>query len=134
MPSFTNSAFAFFYKRILQINQSSNTGVDDTPRKIQDGSGVDTSISVAKNGIHIQPENADITSTMLVRSLLGANIFAVDTINSKVKVGSSQVEATTQFKEMGLYEFSPNAAGYHYPLIANKVGMQGAEALTYDDD
>ena len=37
------------------------------------------------------------------------------------------------FKEMGLYEFSP-VAGYHNPLIANNVGMQGAEALTSDND
>ena len=38
-------------------------------------------------------------------------------------------------KEMGLYEFSPNASAYHYPLIANRVGMAaGVESLSFDSD
>ena len=131
MPTFTGKTFASFYKNLLGIDQTSNAGVDDTPRKLQDGSGVDTSISIAKNGMIVQPENADSTSTMLVRTLLGANVLSVDTDNSKVKTGASQVDATTQFKEMGLYDFTP-AAGYHYPLVANTMHFETAFAADND--
>ena len=133
MPSFTGKTFASFYKNILGINQSTNTGVDATGRSIQDGAGNNTCMSVSDDTLDITPKNDNTISTFRVRSTTN-NVLACDTINSKVLVGPSQVSATTLFKEMGLYEFSPNSAGYHYPLISNRVGMQGAEALTYDDD
>ena len=134
MPSFLTNTFASFFNRIIQLNQSGNTGVDSTTRNLQTGDGVNTSVSLSDDVLSVQPVNDDTTGAMLVKNKGGSNILAVDTDNSKVLVGPSQVSATTLFKEMGLYEFSPNSAGYHYPLISNRVGMQGAEALTYDDD
>ena len=134
MPSFLTNTFASFFNRIIQLNQSGNTGVDSTTRNFQTGDGVNTSVSLSDDVLSVQPVNDDTTGAMLVKNKGGSNILAVDTDNSKVLVGPSQVSATTLFKEMGLYEFSPNSAGYHYPLISNRVGMQGAEALTYDDD
>ena len=134
MPSFLTNTFASFFNRIIQLNQSGNTGVDSTTRNLQTGDGVNTSVSLSDDVLSVQPVNDDTTGAMLVKNKGGSNILAVDTDNSKVLVGPSQVSATTLFKEMGLYEFSPNSAGYHYPLISNRVGMQGAEALTYDED
>tara|TARA_Y100000034_G_C6891887_1_gene410459 strand:+ start:995 stop:1783 length:789 start_codon:yes stop_codon:yes gene_type:complete len=134
MPTFQNTTFSSFFKRILQVSQTSNTGVDATTRAVQTGDGVATSISISDDVLSVQPQNDNTTGAFLVKNQGGSNILAVDTTNSLVKAGVSQVNTLTMVKEMGLYEFSPNTAGYHYPLIANRVGMQGAEALTYDED
>ena len=70
---------------------------------------------------------------MLVKNQGGSNILTVDTTNSKVLMGASQVPPTL-FKEMGLYDFSPTA-GYHYPLIANTMFVPtGATAFAGDND
>ena len=133
MPTFTGKKFSDFYKNLLGINQSSNTGVDTTTRTIQDGKGFDTAISLSDDVLQVQPVTDNSVETLRVNNQGGDSIFAVDTNSNLVKVGASRVNATTLFKEMGLYEFSPNA-GYHYPLIANNVGMAGAEGLTADND
>ena len=134
MATKTGKTPAETYPNDLSINQSSGVGIDSTTRQIHDGLGQSTSISLSDDVLSVEPVNDNTTGTMLVKTSGGSNILAVDTTNSLVKAGASQVNTVTLFKEMGLYEFSPNTAGYHYPLIANKVGMQGAEALTYDDD
>ena len=135
MPTFTGKTFASFYKNLLGIDQTSNTGVDATTRQMQDGAGNNTAISLSDDVLSVQPINDDTTGAMLVKTQGGSNILAVDTDNKLVKVGSSQVSATTLFKEMGIYDFSPNAAGYHYPLIANTmVVSSGAAAFAYDND
>ena len=134
MPTFTGKTFASFYKNILGINQSSNTGVDTTTREVHDGNGQTTSVSLSDDVLSVKPVNDNSVGTLLCKNQSSSNILAVDTTNSQVLVGSDQINATTLFKEMGLYEFSPSSTGYHYPLIANRVGMQGEEALTADND
>ena len=47
MGSFTGKAFANFYKNILGIDQTGNTGVDVAARRIQDGAGQDTSTRIS---------------------------------------------------------------------------------------
>ena len=47
MPSLTGKKPSDAYKRLLQINQSSNTGVDATTRNIQDGDGGSTVASIS---------------------------------------------------------------------------------------
>ena len=127
MPTFTGKTFSSFYKNILGLNQSSNTGVDATTRVIHDGAGNSTSVSLSDDVLQVQPVNDD-GNTLLVKNQGGSNILAVDTDNSKVLVGASQVPANTQIKEMGLYDFSPTGAGYHYPLIANTMHFESAYA------
>ena len=134
MPSFLTKTFSSFFNRIIQLNQSDNSGVDSTTRNLQTGDGTNTSASLSDDVFAVQPVNDNTTGSMIVKNQGGSNILAVDTTNSVVLVGAAQVNALTLFKEMGLYEFSPATAGYHYPLIANNVGMQGAEAMTSDDD
>ena len=134
MPSFTGKTFSNFYKNILGINQASNTGIDSTVRTVQDGDGNNTALSLGTRAVKVTNTTHNTTTAFVTTNSDDENILAVDTTNSLVKAGASQVNALTLYKEMGLYEFSPNAAGNHYPLIANRVGMQGAEALTYDDD
>ena len=133
MPSFLSKAFNTYFNRIAQIDQSSNSGVDATTRRLQTGDGVNTSISLSDDQLTVKPNNDDTTTTFNVSSKGGTNILEVDTTNSLVKAGVSQTNALTLYKEMGLYEFSPGGgADYHNPVIANNVGMQGAESITYD--
>ena len=120
MPTFTGKTFANFYKNILGINQSSNTGVDATTRVVHDGDGNSSSLSLSDDVLSVQPVNDDTTRTMLVKNKGGSNILAVDTTNSQVLAGAGQVNATTLYKEMGLYDFSPTA-GVHNPLVANNM-------------
>jgi len=126
MPTFTGKTFASFYKNLLGLNQSSNTGVDATTRTVHDGAGQSTSVSLSDDVLSVQPQNDDSVGSLLCKNSGGSNILAVDTTNSKVLMGASQVPATL-FKEMGLYDFSPTA-GYHYPLIANTMHFESAYA------
>ena len=134
MPSFQGNPLANFYKRIMQINQTSNTGVDATTRNIQTGDGTNTALSLSDDQVMVKPQTDNTTSALSVANQGGSNILEVDTANSLVKAGASLVNVNTMHKSMGLYEFSPAGTGYHNPLIANRVGMQGAEALTSDTD
>ena len=130
MPTKQGKTYASFYKNDLAVNQSSNTGVDDHTRVIHDGAGNSTSISLSDDVLSVQPVNDNTTGAMLVKNQGGSNILAVDTTNSKVLLGESQVPPTL-FKEMGLYDFSPTA-GYHYPLIANTMHFESAYAADND--
>ena len=101
MPTFTGKTFANFYKNILGLNQSSNTGVDATTRVIHDGAGQSTSISLSDDVLSVQPVNDNTTGTMLVKNQGGSNIFAVDTSGSRVLVGASQVVTNIQYAYFG---------------------------------
>ena len=134
MPTFVNKTFASYFKNLLGMNQSSNTGVDATTRAVQDGAGNNTSISLSNDVLSVQPIRGNTTGTFLTKNLGGSNILAVDTINSKVLVGASQIAANTLFKEMGIYDFSP-VAGYHHPLVASNMFIPtGATGFAADAD
>ena len=120
MPTKTGKPLSSYYGNDLTINQSSNTGIDGSTREIQDGFGNNTAILLSDDVLFVKPQNDNTTRTLAVQNAGGDIILAVSTTNSKVYVGASQVEANTQFKEMGLYDFSPTA-GVHNPLIANNM-------------
>ena len=128
MPSFISNPFSNFFKRLLQVNQATNTGVDATTRNIQDGDGNNTSISLSDDSLFVKPQNDNTTRTLAVQNSDGDIILSVDTTNSRVNVGKDQARATTLFKEMGLYDFSPTSVGYHYTLIANTMHFESAYA------
>ena len=121
MPTKTGKTYASYYKNDLAINQSSNTGVDATTRVVHDGAGQSTSISLSNNVLSVQPVNNNSTRTMLVKNQSGSNIMTVDTTNSKVLVGASQVAANTQYAYFGNdYSGSSNfAADRHYAIAFN---------------
>ena len=97
MPTKTKKTYASYYGNDVAINQTSNTGVDSTTRKLQDGFGNNTSISLSDDVLQVKPVNDDTTSTMNVQTSGGSTILAVDTSNSLVKVGATQVHATTMY-------------------------------------
>ena len=128
-----NKTYASRYKTDVSVSQTSNTGFDSTTRKLCSGDGADSAASLSDDVLSVQPVNDDTTGTMIVKNQGGSNILSVDTTNSKVLMGASQVPPTL-FKEMGLYDFSPTA-GYHYPLIANTMFIPtGATAFAGDND
>ena len=101
MPTFLGKPFNSYFKNIFGINQSTNTGVDATTRVVHDGAGNSTSISLSDDVLSVQPVNDDTTGAMLVKNQSGSNILAVDTTNSKVLVGASQVASNTQYIYFG---------------------------------
>ena len=126
MGTFQGNPFSGFFKRILQFGHSGNNGTPTSTTSIQAGDGVATSVSLSDDVLQVQPQNDDSVGSLLCKNSGGSNILAVDTTNSKVLMGASQVPPTL-FKEMGLYDFSPTA-GYHYPLIANTMHFESAYA------
>jgi hypothetical protein len=116
MPSFTGKTFSSFYKNLLGMNQSSNTGVDATTRNIQDGAGNNSSLSLSDDVLSVQPVNDDSSGTILCKTKSGSTIFSVDTTNSKVLVGASRVAANTQYAHFGVSSTAALSAvaGTHY--------------------
>ena len=123
MPTFTGKTFATFYKNILGINQSSNTGVDATLRAVQDGAGNNTVLAMSNDNLLVQPENDNSGSTLWVKNVAGDNVMQVSTTDNKVLVGASQVAANTQYAYFGVGSaFALSAvAGTHYAVPFNNV-------------
>tara|TARA_Y100000310_G_scaffold100154_1_gene98004 strand:- start:548 stop:1354 length:807 start_codon:yes stop_codon:yes gene_type:complete len=120
MPSFSQKAFNSYWKRIFQISQTTNTGADGTTRNVETGDGRATSINLSDDVFSVKPVDDDSVGTMLVKNTASSNILAVDTTNSKVLVGASQVAASTHYKEFGFYQLDQQA-GYHVALIAGNM-------------
>ena len=133
MPTFTGKPYSSYYKNILGLNSASHTGVSAGSLYVQDGAGQNTAIRLSDDQLGIVPQNDNTVNTFIVHNSGGSSILAVDSTNSKVLLGESQVPPTL-LKEMGLYDFSPTA-GYHYPLIANTMFVPtGATAFAGDND
>ena len=131
MPSFLTKTFSSFFNRLCQVNQSGNSGADATVRTMQTGDGVDTALSFSTRHVKVTNTTHNTTTAFVVTNKDNENILAVDTDASKVLVGASQVNTLTLFKEMGLYDFTPEA-GYHYPLVANTMHFETAFAADRD--
>ena len=121
MPTFTGKSFSTFYKNILGINQSSNTGIDATGRKIQDGAGNNTAISLSDDDLSVKPVNDDTTRTFRVQKQNNDTVFAIDTTNSKVFAGSTQTVVNTFYQPFSCHLLTP-VAGEHMPLLAVPAG------------
>ena len=131
MPSKTGNKYSDFYKRDLQINQSSNTGVDATPRTVQSGDGVDASLALGTNMTIIQPRALDTSTAFQVANKAGAAIFSVDSDNTLVKAGLSQVNVNTQYAQFGDDYASDSlfAADTWYPIT---FGMSESSTVLGD--
>ena len=126
MPTFQNTTFASFFKRIFQVSQTSNAGVDATTRNVQTGDGVNTSISISDDVLQVQPQNDNTVGTLLCKQSGGNNVLAVDTTNSKVLVGASQTATNTQYAHFGISSGDSLWAGCladtHYAVPFNVFG------------
>ena len=126
MPTKEGKTYSSYYKNGPQIRQSSNTGVDSTTRILEDGAGQSTSISLSDDVLSVQPVNDDSVGTLLCKNSGGSNILAVDTTNSKVLVGVSQVAANTQYIHFNaLNHLAVN--GVHYAMGLGSSSFAGLE-------
>lgn len=115
MPTKQGKAPASYYKNDVTINQASNTGIDATTRNIQDGAGNNTAISLSDDVLSVQPVNDSTVGTFLVKSQGGSNVFAVNTTDSKVLIGASQIAANTFYQRLSVVNHTPSI-GYHHPM------------------
>lgn len=99
------------YKSLLKVADETN-GVTGTLSTVEDGEGTSSSLSVSQGQIMIYP-NSDTIRTLRVRNASGTDLLVVDTSNSLVKVGTSQVSATTQLLTFSAFRLVPYGAGYH---------------------
>ena len=132
MPTKEGKTYSSFYKNGPQIRQTSNTGVDSTTRVLEDGAGQSTSISLSDDVLSVQPVTDNTTGTMLVKNQGGSNILAVDTTNSKVLLGASQLPPTN-YAYFGV-DGAENAsflANTHYmiPFASNSISTAQANNI-----
>ena len=112
MGSLAGKSPANTYKSLLKVADETN-GVTSSVSQIEDGQGQATALQVSNNKLKIKPTTNDNANTLLVERENGDDLFAVDTTNSLVKVGTSQVSATTQLLTFSAYRLVPSAAGTH---------------------
>ena len=131
MPTFEGQTFSNFFKNILGINQSSNAGCDTSTRLVQDGAGNATAISLSDDVLQVKPVNDNTTGTFLAKNSGGSNILAVDTTNSKVLIGASQVAANTQYAYFGLSSLAstPSSAANHFAVPFNSTSYSSASSV-----
>ena len=120
MPTFSQTTFSSFFKRILQFGHSGNNGTPTGTTNIQSGDGVATSVSLSDDVLQVQPQNDD-GNTFLVKNNAGNNILAVDTDNSKLLGGASQTALNTQYAYFGTDSAGSSGfvADQHYAITFN---------------
>ena len=110
--SLTGKTLANTYKDLLKVDNSNN-GVDSTGRRITDGQGNNSCVQISDDTLKITPQNDNTTSTVRVRGATGTQIFAADTSNNIIKVGSTQTPANSQLLEFHAKSLVPSSAGRH---------------------
>ena len=111
MASFTGSELKDVYKDILHTSNS-NTGLSTSMKQITCGDGDGTSLHLSTNAMRCTPA-ADSTRAFQIEDKDGNDLVTVDSTNDLVKVGVGQHTVHTQFKEFGLWDFSPSAGEHH---------------------
>jgi len=112
MGSLAGKSPANTYKSLLKVADETN-GVSGTASQIEDGEGTSTCISVGDDNFKVKPQSDNTTTTFEVENASGSNLLTVDSSNSVVKVGTSQVSATTQLLMFRGYRLVPSGAGRH---------------------
>ena len=127
----TGKTPASYYKSDVSVSQTSNVGFDSTTRIICSGDGADSAISLSDDVLSVQPQNDDTTGTMLVKNNAGNNILAVDTTNSKVLLGASQVPPTN-YAHFGIGNDASGAfsADTHYAIPFQTLYSLGSAVVS----
>ena len=126
MGSLAGKSPANTYKSLLKVADETN-GVSGTASQIEDGEGTSTCISVGDDNFKVKPQSDNTTTTFEVENASGSNLLTVDSSNSVVKVGTSQVSATTQLLMFNAFRIIPGSAGTHY-----FVGLPTGEYQTHN--
>ncbi len=112
--SLTNKTLKDSYIDILQMDNS-NGGVDSTVRKVKDGSGDESSISLSDDQFVVKPVDGDTVAAMLVQNKSGDIVLRVDT-NNQLVYGSGNI-VNTQYAYFGQQSANENfTANTHHPI------------------
>jgi len=133
MPTKTGKTYSSFYGNDLAMDQAGNTGVDATIRRVVDGFGNSTAISLSDDNLLVKPRADNMTITFSVQNTAGNGVFVVDTINSKVLVGTSQIAANTSIAHFGVNSYDAiwddSLADTHYAVPFANVGTGAGHAI-----
>ena len=113
--SLSGKTLANTYKDILQMDNSNN-GVDTTTRRVKDGEGTESAISLSDDQLVVQAQNDDTTSVLRVRANNGDNILLVDTTNQLVVASGNNVNTQYATFSIGYTESQTYLADTHMPL------------------
>ena len=134
MGSLANKNPASTYKSLLKVADETN-GVTTSVSQVEDGEGTSTCLSVGDDNFKITPQNDNTTTTFEVENASGSNLLTVDSSNSVVKVGTSQVSATTQLLTFCGFRILPSLAGRHMfvPLGVTDLGGTASSEISMGD-
>jgi len=121
MGSLAGKSPSLTYKSLLKVSDETN-GVSAATSQVEDGEGTSTCISISDDQLAIKPQNDDSTSAFVVKKSDNTSLLTIDSTNSLVKVGTSQVSATTQLLTFNAFNLAPTASGTHMV-----VGLGGLE-------
>jgi len=99
------------YKSLLKVADETN-GVSTSSSQVEDGEGTASSLSISTFQTAVKP-SGDVVAAFKVEKSNGNDLLVVDTSNDLVKVGTSQVSATTQLLTFAAYRLVPSASGTH---------------------
>jgi hypothetical protein len=126
MGSLAGKSPANTYKSLLKVADETN-GVTGSASQIEDGEGTSTCLKISTTVAHFKPAS-DVNAALKVERANGDDLLAVDTNNSLVKVGTSQVSATTQLLTFTGYRVVPTSAGIHSFVPVNGMAEFGSGA------
>ena len=129
MGSLASKSLSATYKSLLKVADETN-GVSSSYSKIEDGEGTESSVSITNNKIRVQPTSADSTAVFDVKNQSGSALLTVDSSNSVVKVGTSQVSATTQLLTFRGYRLVAGSAGTHMFVPCGGAGFSNLAEIT----
>jgi len=131
MGSLAGKSPANTYKSLLKVADETN-GVSGTASQIEDGEGTSTCISVGDDNFKVKPQSDNTTTTFEVENASGSNLLTVDSSNSVVKVGTSQVSATTQLLTFSAFRIVPTAGSHYFVPVHGmaEFGTNQAHEIT----
>ena len=113
--SLSGKTLANTFKDILQMDNS-NSGIDTTTRKIKDGEGTESALSISDDVVVIRPSNDATTGLVTVRGLTGDVLLQIDDANSKVSALGNYVN--TQYADFGITSSSASSVINTHQAIA----------------
>ena len=114
MAGLTSKTPSATYKDLLKI-ENSNSGVDDTLRQVESGSGVGSALYIEKNSVKITPTTDD-TALLDVKNKSGTTKFKVDSTNNLVSALGHNVNTQYAYFGTNYIDISGFAANTHYPI------------------
>ena len=115
--SFTGKSPSETKNDILYVDADNNGAHASIAKVVKTGSGNATPVYIDQQELTVRP-TTDATKTFSVENAAGTGKLQVDTTNNQIKLFN--IHAFTQYKEFGLYDFSPTQ-GYHNRMVCNNM-------------